>query len=32
VLADEGRAVSVEIWRPDPGTDANAMLMKGTLK
>lgn len=31
VAADEGRRLSVEIWRPEPGMDANDMLRKGLL-
>jgi hypothetical protein len=31
VSADEGRALTVEIWRPAPGKDANDMLREGTL-
>jgi CDGSH-type Zn-finger protein len=31
VAADEGRALEVEIWKPDAGEDANSMLQKGTL-
>lgn len=31
VAADAGRALSVEIWRPAPGKDANDMLREGIL-
>jgi len=31
MAADAGRALTVELWFPDSGKDANDMLKEGTL-